>query len=69
MHETLFRRYLDHPHILPLLGVSQSAIAPRLSLVTPWMANGNILEYLEEHDADQLSLVWIYRSSHFGKLN
>jgi hypothetical protein len=66
MHETLFWRYLDHPHLLPLLGVSQEAMAPRLSLVTPWMANGNVLDYLEDHDdVDQLSLVWSHHSSQF----
>jgi hypothetical protein len=64
MHETLFWRYLDHQHLLPLLGVSQDAMAPRLSLVTPWMANGNMLEYLREHDdVDELPLVWSLQSS------
>jgi hypothetical protein len=66
MHETLFWRDLNHQHIMPLLGVSQDAVAPRLSLVTPWMANGNILDYLEDHDGvDQLSLVQIHHSLQF----
>jgi hypothetical protein len=66
MHEILFWRYLDHQNILPLLGVSQDAVAPRPSLVTPWMANGSILEYLGDHkDVDQLSLVRVYHSFQF----
>jgi hypothetical protein len=52
---------MEHPHILPFLGISQEVLEPQLSLVSPWMANGNVLSYIENHDdVDRLSLVGIH---------
>jgi serine/threonine protein kinase len=58
VHEALFWKHLDHPNILPLLGVSQ-AVTAHLSLVTPWMPNGNIINYLEQYglNVNRLALV------------
>lgn len=58
-HEALLWKHLDHQHILPFLGVTKTVFAPRLGLVSPWMANGNILQYLERNpQADRLSLIF-----------
>ncbi|KZO98339.1 hypothetical protein CALVIDRAFT_40657 [Calocera viscosa TUFC12733] len=49
---------LDHPNVLPFLGLS---IQPDLRvpyLVSPWESYGNIIKYLEAHeDADRADLV------------
>jgi hypothetical protein len=58
---------MEHPHILPFLGISQEIFEPRLSLVSPWMPNGNVLRYMEHHhDVDRLSLVSIHADSNPG---
>ena len=55
IHEALHWKRLSHPHILPFLGLTRDH---HLSLVSPWMSNGNILEYLEKNpNADELLLV------------
>jgi serine/threonine protein kinase len=56
--EALLWKHLNHPHILPFLGVTYDVFTPRLTLVFPWMPNGNILSYLEKRPhADRLTLV------------
>ncbi|KAK0491271.1 hypothetical protein IW261DRAFT_1436717 [Armillaria novae-zelandiae] len=47
--EALVWRQLRHPNILPFLGVSEELFAPSYCLISPWMANGNIIHYLEAH--------------------
>ena len=47
---------LRHPNILPLLGVTMTE--NQFVLVSEWMANGNINEFVKANpDADQLGLV------------
>lgn len=47
---------LRHPNVLPLLGATM--IGAQYMMVSEWMANGNINEFVEAHqDADQLGLV------------
>jgi len=49
-------KYLAHPNILPLLGVT---ITPP-QLVSTWMPGGNLPEYVKENpDADRLQLVGV----------
>jgi serine/threonine protein kinase len=46
---------LDHPNIVPLLGVK---ISPRLQLISDWMPGGDLPEYIKMHsDADRFGLV------------
>ncbi|KAJ7927805.1 kinase-like domain-containing protein, partial [Mycena leptocephala] len=45
--EALGWKNLRHPHILPLLGIDRDSFPSSVSLVSPWMENGNILSYLE----------------------
>ena len=45
-----------HPNVLPLLGVTMTG--PRFAMVSQWMANGNINEFVKVHpEADRLELV------------
>ena len=37
---------LNHPHVMTLIGVCLDA-GPGVSIVMPFMANGNLLEYLK----------------------
>ena len=49
-------RFLQHPNILPLIGASMSG--DRFMMVSDWMSNGNINEFIKAHpDADRLGLV------------
>ena len=57
--EAVLWRQLSHPHVLPFYGAFHwSEVPPRLCLVSPWMENGNIVQYLERNpQADRQSLV------------
>ena len=49
-------RALRHPNVLPLLGVS--ATEPRFAMVSEWMENGNINEFVKARpEADRVELV------------
>ncbi|KAJ7596370.1 kinase-like domain-containing protein [Mycena floridula] len=47
--EALAWRQLEHPNILPFLGVNFDLFSPTFCLVSPWMSQGNLKEYLERH--------------------
>jgi hypothetical protein len=38
---------LDHPNVLPLLGVMMSN--NQFAMVSEWMVNGNVNEYVQKH--------------------
>ena len=49
-------KYISHPNLLPFLGISETP--PLLSIICPWMPNGNIVEYTKrEKGANRLLLV------------
>ena len=49
---------LRHPNVLPLLGVMMTENPRRLVVVSKWMENGNINEFLKARpDANRLGLV------------
>ena len=53
--EAVIWKRLKHPNVLALLGVNTSL---GLQLISDWMPNGDLPEYIEEHaDADRLELV------------
>ncbi|KAJ7266635.1 kinase-like domain-containing protein [Mycena rebaudengoi] len=55
--EALIWQHLKHPYILPLLGIDRETFPSSLCMVSPWMENGTVLKYLEEHgrqDVDRL---------------
>jgi hypothetical protein len=55
-------RQLSHPQVLPFYGVYRwPNESHRLSFVSPWMTNGNIVTYLKASpEADRRSLVRRY---------
>ena len=49
-------KFLRHPNVLPLLGVTMTG--NQLATISVWVENGNINEFLEAHpDVDRLELV------------
>lgn len=46
---------LRHPNVLSLTGVTMAD--NRFVMVSEWMKNGNIIDFLKDKDADQLELV------------
>ena len=54
--EVVTWKTLRHPNILPLIGVSMSKI--QFAMVSDWMENGNINDFVKAHpNADRIELV------------
>ncbi|KAF8153619.1 kinase-like domain-containing protein [Mycena galopus ATCC 62051] len=47
--EALVWQSLQHPSILPFIGIDQETFPGYLCLASPWMEQGTILKYLESH--------------------
>ncbi|KAJ7224796.1 kinase-like domain-containing protein [Mycena rebaudengoi] len=47
--EALIWQQFEHPYILPMLGLYRERFSPSICMVSPWMENGTVLTYLEEH--------------------
>ncbi|KAJ7233219.1 kinase-like domain-containing protein [Mycena rebaudengoi] len=47
--EALIWQHLRHPYILPMIGIDRNSFSPSLCMVSPWMENGTVLRYLEDH--------------------
>ncbi|KAJ7585003.1 kinase-like domain-containing protein [Mycena floridula] len=47
--EALVWKQLDHPNVLPFLGVNVELFAPSFCLVSPWMSNGNLRQFLHRN--------------------
>ncbi|KAJ7880785.1 kinase-like domain-containing protein [Mycena olivaceomarginata] len=57
--EALIWEGLHHRFILPFLGIDNETFPSSLCMVSPWMKNGTVLEYLRDHslgDVDRLLL-------------
>ena len=48
---------LSHPNVLRLIGVPDTLEDGRFSMVSEWMANGNITEYVRSNAGNHLKLV------------
>ncbi|KDQ55511.1 hypothetical protein JAAARDRAFT_37524 [Jaapia argillacea MUCL 33604] len=48
--EALIWCSLEHPNILPLLGVDFVTFGSYPAMISPWMENGNILDYIDSRD-------------------
>lgn len=49
-------KYVSHRNVVPFLGVSETLFP--FSIISPWLPNGNIVEYIQRHEgADRLQLV------------
>jgi hypothetical protein len=72
--ETLVWRHLDHPFVLPLVGVDADAFASNgtLDLISPWMERGTLCQYIEsgdyQVDKDRYRLVRCRRLCHWPLL-
>ncbi|KAJ3932141.1 MAG: kinase-like domain-containing protein [Lentinula lateritia] len=56
--EALVWKQLDHPNVLPFIGVNEILFSPSYCFISPWMKNGNIMTYLENHP-EQNRFPWI----------
>jgi len=57
--EVVTWKSLCHPNVLPLLGVTMGTKV--FAMVSEWMVNGNINEFVEAHrDANRFELVGLY---------
>ncbi|KAF5378042.1 hypothetical protein D9757_011511 [Collybiopsis confluens] len=61
LHEALIWRQLKHPNVLPLLGVSSELFFPSFCLISPWMANSNVVSYLRRNPQHSFSQTAISR--------
>ncbi|KAJ6563362.1 kinase-like protein [Mycena vulgaris] len=53
--EALCWGHLNHPNILPFLGVDMRILTPAFCLFSPWMDNGNLMNFLAKNpDFDPL---------------
>ena len=48
---------LSHPNVLDLIGVPDTLEGGRFSMVSEWMANGNIMGYVRANSGNHLKLV------------
>lgn len=54
---------LSHPNILNLIGVPDTLEEGRFSMVSEWMVNGNIMEYIRANAGNHLKLVGYNRAT------
>ncbi|KAF7373176.1 Kinase-like protein [Mycena sanguinolenta] len=47
--EALVWKDLHHPYILPFLGIDRDSFPTTLCMVSPWMKNGSVMNYLKTH--------------------
>ena len=60
--EVVTWKALRHQNVLPLLGVTMSS--SRFTMVSEWMHNGNINEFVKTHrDANRFELVGLHSHS------
>ncbi|EIN10219.1 kinase-like protein, partial [Punctularia strigosozonata HHB-11173 SS5] len=45
--EAITWRLLRHPNVLPFYGVDEVTFSPFLTMVSPWMTNGTVIDYLK----------------------
>ena len=59
-------KYVSHPNVLPFLGVSETLFS--FCIISPWLRNGNIVEYIQKHrEANRLHLVSDRHNPNTGK--
>ena len=55
--EVVMWKNLSHPNVLDLIGVPDTLEDGRFSMVSVWMTNGNIMEYIRDNAGNHLNLV------------
>ena len=62
--EVIGWKHLAHPNIFPLLGISMSADPSHLLVLSQWMHNGNVMEYVRFNPkANRLRMVSLFAVS------
>ncbi|KAJ7067087.1 kinase-like domain-containing protein [Mycena amicta] len=56
LREALVWKELRHPNILPFIGIDRETFPSAYCLVSPWMRNGNVLAFLQQHGHGQVIL-------------
>jgi hypothetical protein len=57
-NEVAIQERLNNPHVLPFVGLSPCICPPGFAIVSPYMVNGTINDYLAHHpNADVMHLV------------
>ncbi|EEB91723.1 hypothetical protein MPER_09873 [Moniliophthora perniciosa FA553] len=60
LREVIVWRQLKHPNILPCLGLYYLDNSPeRMCLVSPWMDNGNLTDFLKDHPRESVDRILI----------
>ncbi|KAJ6587624.1 kinase-like domain-containing protein [Mycena vulgaris] len=57
--EALLWQCLRHPNIVPLIGVDTESFPLSLCMVSPWMKNGTVLQYLRDSGDIATATRWI----------
>ncbi|KIY62613.1 kinase-like protein [Cylindrobasidium torrendii FP15055 ss-10] len=65
--EALLWRQLDHPNILPFLGINDELFYPSFCLISPWLENGSVNNFLKSNPSfDRMEcIIDITRGLHF----
>ena len=57
---------LSHPNVLNLIGIPDTLDDGKFSMISEWMANGNIMEYVRKNAGNYLKLVSHDHGSHIS---
>jgi serine/threonine protein kinase len=60
---------LSHPNVLDLIGAPDTLDDGRFSMVSEWMDNGNITEYVRKNAGNHLKLVGYNRATLCSRLS
>ncbi|KAF9062340.1 hypothetical protein BDP27DRAFT_1233754 [Rhodocollybia butyracea] len=56
--EVLVWSQLEHPHVLPFLGISTDLFPESYCLVSPWCSHGSVMNYINLHpEVNRTSIV------------
>ncbi|KAK7037716.1 hypothetical protein VNI00_010942 [Paramarasmius palmivorus] len=61
LREAIIWRQLRHPNLLPCLGLYYLDDSQRICLVSPWMENGNLVEFLRSQPRNAVNRVQLMR--------
>ena len=66
--EAIMWKSLHHPNVVPLVGVSKDWFGYKFAMVSEWMANGRINNFVEAHeDVNRFKLVRFLYASHHAR--
>lgn len=64
MHkEAMVWSHLHHPNVLPFCGVDQATFKDGPCLVSPWMPEGNLIDFLMAKELDEAEIINLVRVS------